>query len=78
MIYRKAKNAKVFYALDEAKGIVCRVIIKNYGYELLRSRNPVIQCDAEDERMTEEITESDFLSAYKIAKTGTDIEVTFI
>jgi hypothetical protein len=76
MIYRKAKNAKVYYAIDG--NVVCRVNLKSHWYEVMRCENWIVADDAQDTFTTMEITEAEFLSAYKIAKTGTDIEVTFI
>jgi hypothetical protein len=76
MIYRKAKNARTWYSIDGE--IVCRVIHEFSGYTIYRGSNRLIKWDAEDMAISVDISKEDFLSAYKIAKTGTDIDVTFI
>jgi hypothetical protein len=76
MIYRKAKNAKVWFQIDGK--IVCRVRHEFCGYTIYRGANTVIMSIAKSNDEAMDCTEAEFLSAYKIAKTGTDIEVTFI
>jgi hypothetical protein len=76
MIYRKAKNAKVYFAVNGEE--VTRVTIKNKEYFIYRGLNWIVENQATDPFMTVEISKEEFTTAYKIAKTGTDIEVTFI
>jgi hypothetical protein len=78
MIYRKAKNAKVFYRIGPGEFEVCRVDLKASWYTITRCESKMVKSDALDDYLTVEITEAEFMTHYKIAKTGTDIEVTFI